>query len=381
MPTPTTVGPEPQTPFSDLEVVHTSASESYKYRLSQHSSDPEALDPHCLPEAIPKEIPPSDSKSDTLPSSDEQMVAPGNKRRRLICIGVILVLIIVIVGSAVGGVLGSRRSKDAGENSPVDTAEKPLPRDENVKVLNTSRLSAVDWTNGDDGGVNYRAVFWQATTQDLMASIWDSGSGNWSIPLNLTLNGAIDASEAKNGFRRPKPGTPLAATVRLHPWPKPVAIALFYVSEENTIEELITYQISAKQDWKVCCLSNTATKAIVAPDTELAAFTASCNGAQCKNDWIWVSYQIPSGAIQQVSQKDWGKRRIITYPIRQNGTGLTMTSTGSRSSNDTNVFSPRLYLQDSTDVQQKLWFPDSGDRRYTLIPSTVRRLTSMQGRK
>jgi hypothetical protein len=43
-----------------------------------------------------------------------------------------------------------------------------------------------------------------------------------------------------------KPSTPLAATVRLHNWPNFGSIALFYLSEQNTVEQMVTKVLTAK---------------------------------------------------------------------------------------------------------------------------------------
>jgi hypothetical protein len=359
--------PDDRQSFSNLEVA-SGEQESWKYKAPEYSG-PIALDTHIFPEAVPGQGPEILSSRDpasysTAVDTDKEVMSPPGKRRRLIILGVI-VGIIVIVGAVAGGILGSRHSKNASTPTQ-DPANNEDPQPGEVaqqKILSNSRLSAVNWTSGDDGGVHYRAVFWQADTHDLMASIWESDTRKWSN-VNLTQGGTMDVSNAYNKqFIPAKPGTPLAATVRLHEWPKFAAIVLFYLSEQNTVEQMGTGVLTAKTGWNICCLSQMSNKHTAAEDSQLAAFTVACKGSQCTTDWIHVAYQRAGGQVATLTQADWSKQSDITGSDAQIGTGLTMTSTGSQSSNDSKVFTPKLFLQTSNELQQKLWYPYSGSSK------------------
>ncbi|KAF2443684.1 hypothetical protein P171DRAFT_432881 [Karstenula rhodostoma CBS 690.94] len=349
--------PEDHQSFSNLEVFQEGEQDTFKYKVPGYSSEPIALDPHSFPEVV---------RGHGVPTShpmtgDKEVVSSPRKRRRLIILG-ILVGIAVIVGAVVGGVLGSRHSKRAAEDvTPTQDPQSGDP-EKARQVLSNSRLAAVNWTSGDDEGVHYRAVFWQANTNDLMASIWESDTHKWT-KVNLTMNGTMDVRDAYNeGFIPAKRGTPLAATVRLHTWPKFSMIALFYISEQNTVEQIVTGAITAKTGWGMCCLSSSSNKHIAAKDSQLAAFNVACNGSQCKTDWIHVAYQAASSKIVTLSQAQWSKSTDTTGDDVQMGTGLTMTSTGSPSSNNSKEFVPKLYLQTPKELQEKLWYPNSGVR-------------------
>ncbi|KAJ4348008.1 uncharacterized protein N0V89_009380 [Didymosphaeria variabile] len=358
---------ERRSSFSNLEV-HTNVSETWMYKVPEYSSAPIALDPHALPEAVP-------DQALIRPSSGNPAVKPaavGNgkeiyylRRRRRLIIFSVLIGLVVIIGAVTGGILGSRHSKQAEETQKPTDDPDHQPSENSSQVLSTSKLSAVNWTSGDDTGVHYRAVFWQAVTHDLMASIWESESNEWTL-VNLTLGGTIDADNAYDKqFNPAKPGTPLAATVRLHPWPKFNTIALFYLSEQNTVEQMNTNVITAKTGWNACCLSNMGVKHPAANDSQLAAFSMSCKGSQCEHDWIHITFQMAGGELALISQQDWGKRQDATGTDPQMGTGLTMTSTGSQSSSDNITFIPKLYLQTPTELQEKLWY-DAGPSKYNL---------------
>lgn len=350
--------------YSNLEVAEADRQDTFKYKAPEVESGPIPLDPHAFPEAVKQPHMYDASQHAAVDDSNKEVVSSRGKRRRLLIILGVLVGIVVIVGAVVGGVLGSRHSKSAAEDAtPTQDSNSSAPAD-GPRVLRTSKLAAVNWTSDDDNGVHYRAVFWQATTNDLMASIWESDNQKWSN-VNLTVNGTMDVKGAYNQqYVAPKPGTPLAATVRRdNPFPKFANIALFYLSERNTVEQINSYTMTAKSGWGMCCLSSTANKKTAAQTSQLAAFSTACLGSQCKNDWIHVAYQADNNNnIYEISQRDWSDTpRQLTGPkdVPQPGTGLTMASTGSPFSNDSKAFFPKMYLQTPTELQEKLWFPDS----------------------
>ncbi|KAL5427714.1 hypothetical protein PMIN04_001212 [Paraphaeosphaeria minitans] len=362
--------PEDHRSYSNLEVVETNDQDTFKYKAPVYASAPIALDPHASPEVVPGQgvahpPPMYPASQPTTVNGDKEVVAsPGKRRRRLIILG-ILVGIVLIVGAVAGGILGSRHSKRPAEDA-TPTGD-PQPGDsEDRQVLSNSRIAAVNWTSGDDNGVYYRAVFWQAVTNDLMASIWESDTQKWT-KINLTLDGTMDVENAYNKqYVPPKPGTPLAATVRLHnTFPKFAAIALFYLSNQNTVEQMNTNTITAKTGWGLCCLSSMGGRKTAADNSQLAAFTVACQGSQCKTgggDWIQIAYQAASNRVVRLTQEDWSNQSIVTGDDVQSGTGLTMTSTGSPYSNDSKAFVPKMYLQTPKELQEKLWWPYSGAR-------------------
>lgn len=360
--------PENHQTYSNLEVVETGGLDTFKYKVPEYASGPIALDPHASPEVvtgqgIASQLPMYPASDPTAMDSDKEVVSSPGKRRRLIILGV-LIGIVVIVGAVAGGILGSRRSNRAAEDA-TPTQDIPTGVSEDVRqVLSNSRLAAVNWTSGDEDGVHYRAVFWQAVTNDLMASIWESDTQKWT-EVNLTLKGNMDVSNAYNKqFVPAKPGTPLAATVRLHDWPKFAVIALFYLSEQNTIEQMNTDSIAAKTGWGICCLSSISSKYKAAQDSQLAAFNVACKGGQCQNDWIHVAYQAANSKVVTLSQAQWSKSTDMTSDDVQMGTGLTITSTGSPSSNSSEEFVPKMYLQTPKELQEKLWYPKGGAREW-----------------
>ncbi|OAG10867.1 uncharacterized protein CC84DRAFT_496702 [Paraphaeosphaeria sporulosa] len=369
--------PENHQSYSNLEVVETDGQDTFKYKAPEYASGPIALDPHASPEVVPGQgvanQPPMYSASQpTEVDIDKEVVSsPGKRRRRLIILGV-LVGIVVIVGAVAGGILGSRHAKRASEDATPTEAPQP-GNSQDRQVLSNSRIAAVNWTSGDDNGVYYRAVFWQAVTNDLMASIWESDTQKWT-KVNLTLNGSMDVKNAYNEqYVSPKPGTPLAATVRLHnTFPKFATIALFYLSNQNTVEQMSTDTITAKTGWGMCCLSSMSGRKTAAENSQLAAFTVACKGSQCQSggagDWIQVVYQAANKKVVRLTQEDWTNQSLVTGDDVQSGTGLTMTSTGSPYSNDSSAFVPKMYLQTPKELQEKLWWPSSGSSEWKSTP-------------
>jgi hypothetical protein len=135
--------------------------------------------------------------------------ATGEKRkkkglRRPLCILGVIALVLVIVGAVTGAVLGTRKHSngaDVAPNSPTPTANGTAahpatsrtstaqPTTMNAPSVNTniikksSALSVSGERNGDDFTIR---LYYQGDDSVIRVSIFDSKSGNWSGPANVT---------------------------------------------------------------------------------------------------------------------------------------------------------------------------------------------------
>lgn len=122
----------------------------------------------------------------------QQRTVCGLRRKLFWMLVIAAVLCIVIIAAVVGGVVGSR-----------DAKSKPK-----TTFMPTTALAAVNYT--ESSGVQHYRVYFQAESNELYQSSWDSNTEEWHVsPLNPTGADGPDV----------KPGTPLAAYVyndRMH---------------------------------------------------------------------------------------------------------------------------------------------------------------------
>ncbi|KAJ9157780.1 hypothetical protein NKR23_g232 [Pleurostoma richardsiae] len=135
-------------------------------------------------------------------------------RRRIFCLSyrsfiiVVVITVVVVVGAIVGGVVGgiSSRKKSTTSSTPTPTSTPAR------NLLSNSKLAASNYT--DAKGYVHRSVFFQDSTEALIARLWDSQNNTWKT-LNITQQ--LPGSNVLSG-------TPLASssldldTQRIHTW-------------------------------------------------------------------------------------------------------------------------------------------------------------------
>ncbi|KAI0206118.1 hypothetical protein F4808DRAFT_447956 [Astrocystis sublimbata] len=156
--------------------VHTNRHPEREAVLNDHSNAlPQAIEPSSFP----------GKEAANLTSGKEQNRRCGLRPR--IFYAVLLSAIVLIVGVIAGGVAGGLRSSRAhsgGRTSvPDNTTGGNVTSSPNVYILAESRLSASNWT--DPSGTNHRFIFFQDTSNAIIARRWDSYKRVWATN-NLT---------------------------------------------------------------------------------------------------------------------------------------------------------------------------------------------------
>ncbi|OIW30029.1 hypothetical protein CONLIGDRAFT_355819 [Coniochaeta ligniaria NRRL 30616] len=376
-----TQAPPQQQDYSQHGYAHGGYPEQ-AYQTDPRKYSPQPYEGHNLPQVVDQtypEVAPKPEGPEVAPKGDyggygehqhnQHPVVPpeerriwGLKRKTFFIVLAIALLVIIgaVVGGAVGGTVGKNGEKK-GDNPNPGTGgggggggSSPGNTTNNSPVLGTSRITAINWT--DSSNVEYNAVFWQAKTNDLMMSLWDSTNNTWS-QVNIT-DKMTDISISVAA----KPGTPLAAAARGYPWTestlKHVAgdfgIALFYLSPANNILEIYS-EDPRGASWALGDLTTSSTTAIkAAPDTQLSAWWGLCE-RNCSGSILLV-YEDDSQTLRLANSSTWN-----TTPVLRNiasGASLAITAcSGNRGKDGPAANAVRLYYDSSNKLSELMWSP------------------------
>ena len=260
--------------------------------------------------------------------------------RPLIFAGLTFALLVILV--ILGGVLGtflSRHDKQTEGNN-----DNPLA------PSSTSQLAAINWT--DSAGIYYHAVFYQAGSNDLIFSLWDSQFQTWNgsrIQDLIPSNSSTDI-QALNG-------TALTAVVCAYPWiDEPwnyeFGISLFYLDQENNIQELSSRDVRGSY-WEIGNLSNSSTAYTTNGAAQIAAWWSLCT-SDCDGS-IWLFYQDTAARIQLANSSDWTATpyQMVSSGVAS-GTGLGVAAVENESQGPTNG-AAIYYENNSNDLVENYW--------------------------
>ncbi|KAB5562994.1 hypothetical protein GE09DRAFT_766860 [Coniochaeta sp. 2T2.1] len=336
---------------------------------------PQVVDP-TYPEVAPKPEGPEVAAGAPAPKGDyggygehqhsQHPIVPAPEERRIwglkrktffIVLAIALVVIIgAVVGGAVGGTVGKNNEKQGSTTDPGKGGgsggggSSPGNVTNNSPVLSSSKLSAVNWT--DSSNIEYNAVFWQAKTNDLMLSLWDSQGKSWS-KVNITEK-MTDVSVSVAA----KPGTPLAAQARGYPWTSSTlsgvsgsfGLALFYLTPENNLIDI--YSEDARgESWALGDLATSGAKAIkAAPNSQLSAWWSLCE-KNCTGEML-VIYEDDSQALRQVNSSNWNTLER-PLPGIASGSSLAITAVaGNRGADGPSRDDIRVYYDSSNKLSE-----------------------------
>jgi hypothetical protein len=299
------------------------------------------------------------------------------KSRKYLCWGIGILVFVVsaaLIGTGVGLYLQRTGSQHAGGDASSTVT--------NSSVLATSRISAINWT--DSTGVEYHGVFWQAKTAELMMSLWDSKHNQWAVT-NISSKMADSSITVKA-----KSGTPLAAAARSYPWTASpynmsFGIALFFLSPENTVEEVYSTDIRGAA-WQLGDLTRTGRSLQAGSDSQLAVWWSLCD-KRCSGD-IALFYEDTNQTMRVANQSNWLAEPISMVPNIAKGASLAATGMvdASKAGGKNNADAVRLYYLTSNVLGEighapdEPWYfskpthsrrHDSKEKRLTLIGSAI----------
>jgi hypothetical protein len=265
----------------------------------------------------PEVVPGQDLKRDSeataqtgdvnAPTSDGQPALLCGLRKRTFWIMTAIITFGTL--AIIGGILGWHFS--ANKLKSFDNRAR-------LMVLDNSSIAAVNYTDGNGG--EYRMMFWQAKTGDLMFSVWSWQNTTWLPP--VSVQSRVNDNEAIPALL----GTPLAAVTRQVTKPNApfdyfLTISLFYLSRSMLIREVDTSDILGRH-WDV----GTGLNVEVGANSSLAAWWQPCHSLNCslaiypevfweddKQNMLW----------QNGSEPSWGTMWLAS-PILQ-GSPLTVT--------------------------------------------------------
>jgi hypothetical protein len=363
----------PNYDYSTLEVAqnqhpeHAQATHGYAqggYPQQTYQTDPKLYAPqpyegYNLPQVVdesyPEVTPPKPEvqnapKGDYAAYGEHQggVLAPqerriwGLKRKTFfIVLGLVLLVVVgAVVGGAVGATAGKNSVKTGGTGDPGtgdDTGggggggngSSPGTVN-NSPVLASSKLAAINWT--DSSAVEYNAVFWQAKTDGLMMSLWDSKGKAWEL-VNITdkmVDVNIPGDPGATALKA-KPGTALAAAVRGYPWTSSqfkgkavggdFTIALFYMNPVNNIVEIVSGDPRGAS-WGLGDLTSGQNDMKAAPDSQLSVWWSLCE-TNCSGTAL-LFYESTDQALKMANSSDWNTQSVILNIV--SGSSLTATS-------------------------------------------------------
>ncbi|ORY71400.1 uncharacterized protein BCR38DRAFT_9821 [Pseudomassariella vexata] len=269
----------------------------------------------------------------------------GLKRRRFYM--VVVVVLFVAVAIAIGGGIGGTIWRNGSRGN--------IPADPSVKVHSSSKLAAANWT--DPLGTEYYAVFWQASSADLMVSLWCSTS-NWTVS-NISTSVSVSAIN----------GTPLAAAARGYPYTSlslgGFGVTLFYLSPEHTVEQLYTTDFELG-NWTKGTLSEAGVKWTANPSSQLAVWWSLC-GTGCTGN-LRVLYQDDQQTLRSLNSSNWGNATSVKAEL---GVGAGITITGLTVNYDQTWeghSTQRLYYHDAGMVQEVGWGDEGNAEDVISVP-------------
>ena len=242
----------------------------------------------------------------------------SSSRKHLLWVLAITIAVLLIVGAAVGGVLGSRHHHN--NTSPGGNGSTPLTGPAYKAIRQDSQLAAVAF-NDTSGSTQYR-VYFQDSADLIKESSWNSTSQRWFV--------------SNSNITKAKPSTPIAAAA-VGPGNMNVSntagvyslaaqeqyINLYFLDENNRINELYT----TSNDFRHWSSGTLTARNFVA--TQTSALTAlwhadsTCTG--CPNTLLLV-YEDQNGQAQLVNgtQSGWSPYLLTMKLGPQSGLSLVM---------------------------------------------------------
>lgn len=290
----------------------------------------------------------------------------GLKRKTFTLLAVIsIVVVAAVVGGAVGGTVGKNGEKKSGSSTGGDSgggngngggggggvggSSTGNTTTNNSPILADSNISAINWT--DSNNVQYNAVFWQAKSNELMMSVWDTNTTTWD---QVNITSKISSSLNITAM----PGTPLAAAARGYPWTASklqnvagdFGIALFYLSAQSTILEVYSEDMTGAS-WQLGDLTTSRSSSIkAASNTQLGAWWSLCT-QNCSGDILLV-YEDDQQTLQLANSSDWSSTPLLRNIA--DGASLTITTfSGSSGTRD----AVRVYYDSSDKLSELMWSP------------------------
>lgn len=313
-----------------------------------------------------------DAQHPVAPAPAERRIWGLKRRTFFISLALIsLVVIGAVVGGAVGGTVGKKNgetksgssaggSSGGGSGSGGGSSSGNTTTANNSPVLTDSRISAINWT--DSSNVEYNAVFWQAKTNDLMMSLWDSNSTSWD-QVNIT-----DKMGDTSLNITAMPGTPLAAVARGYPWTtsnlKNVAgdfgIALFYLSPGGTVLEVYSENMRGAS-WQLGDLTTSSSSLKAAAHSQLSAWWSLCE--QNCSGTILLIYEDDSQDLNLANSSDWGSTLVMRNIAQDSSMAITACAPdGGLKGPSQNAV--RVYYDSSDKLSELIWPAPSGPWYY-----------------
>ncbi|KAK2042809.1 hypothetical protein LZ31DRAFT_632456 [Colletotrichum somersetense] len=239
----------------------------------------------------------------TMTPQREENTILGLKRKTFILAAVgICMLLILIIGLAVGLTMGKSGSSNAAAGSGKVNSKNSI-------ILENSSLAATNWT--DNNNVGRAAVFYQDKFNGLNVMLFDSLSGSWAkrnVTASVMNSSSIPALDVK-------PGTPLACVTNRF------QVSLYYLQRDNTISEIYSPN-PASGDWLPGSLHPTLNPQ-ASNGSRLAAYWQLCPSC---TDTLLLAYE-GNGQIQLVNstKNQWQAMPAISNKVVP-GSGLSMNA-------------------------------------------------------
>jgi len=283
---------------------------------------------------------------------------------------VILFLVaVIVIGSIIGGVVGSRAAKASPDPSPptATTSSAPVVPSQ---PLTRPNIASANWT--DAAGYTYRAVFYQGIHNELMINIWHSATLAWR-KVNISSLLEPQTSNTQYWYDPPIAGTPLATCVS--PLPSGFQLNLYYLSGEGqnkNLRELVTNDITGST-WHLGELSF-APAPLASGSSRIAAYWQTC--ANCSNILI-VLYETPDTSLRAnywTGTGYWTLLGEVRSHIKE-GSGLSIApivTPAYLADTGTDPMSIKVYYEGSTGIRELIynkgrWLDGSGGK-VTYLP-------------
>jgi hypothetical protein len=287
-----------------------------------------------------------DAREDAGASRDELPAEKriiGLRKRTFIIIAVAIVVSIALAAGLGGGLgaTGRYRTADGGQDTNITSPSSGL--------LANSKLAAVNYT--DSSGNGWHTVIYQDQYAALVASVYNPINKTWSI---VNISASVPVAP------KPKPGTPIAATVMATRG----QVNVYYVSEGGSLTEVYSTNMTGAP-WTVGDLS--WEKKLLRDDTMLGAAWPVCPLTEkCK--WApLVVYQDNDKNLKLANGTQW---RLIEHVMNSftAGTSLAFFRRGDDYSN------LRIFGDQSGNLQEIWW----GDEKmeYTSGKQSIHSSTS-----
>lgn len=284
-----------------------------------------------------------------LPKEPKRIMGMKKEVFILLAVGSALA-IITALAVALGISLGSKQSApmDTIANVTNPTTSEPTVASDPGRVLGTSNIAAVNWT--DNANIGRAAVFYQDSSNALSVMLFDAVSGGWTYR-NVTASVMNSSSIPSLDVQ---PGTPLACVTNR--W----QVSLYYLRSDNKIGEIYAPD-PVKGEWFPGAMSSVLDPQASA-GSSLAAYWQICPG--CSNTLL-VAYQGPDGVqLANHTNDQWQSMPTISNKITT-GSGLSMSpfvdfEGAGPTGTDANAL--RIYHAQSNNLTEVISGPLTGNR-------------------